>query len=210
MIVTVYEIDLSAHNADVFLPFLSEEDKALLSFYLFEKEKKRFAVRRGALRVVLSQILNIAPEKIQIYKGAQGKPETVGVFFNTSYAEDKLLIAVSDHGPVGIDIEKFDESFWSMEAEDAVFSNKEKFIAASLSLQMRKEYFFHVWTKKEAWLKGLGEGILKDLKTYDTQECNWHFTLLNIQKPFIASVATLTICQLQNGCFSSHLYTHLR
>lgn len=183
-----YEFDLSEYKQEAFLHLLSVEEKKRLQFYRFPREQRRFAARRALLRIVLAEWLKIEPTKILIQTNAFGKPEVEGIYFNLSHADEKLIIAISLLCPIGVDIEKKEDKKWSLEAEEFLFSHRERACAATMSAFMRKEYFFSIWTKKEAWLKAIGCGLSSDLRVFDTEAegLKRHFISLPVADPYTA------------------------
>ena len=192
MSIVFYEFDLRTYSPKDFLPLLSAEEFRHLEKSLRYDVQHRFAIGRGLLRTILGQRLGICPREVPIQIGTHGKPETSGIFFNLSHAEDRMVLALSSEGPVGIDIEKIDEHVWSEELEDFIFSIQEKQFLANISVLERKNLFFLLWTMKEAHLKEQGSGLVTDLRSVDTQDNIPHryWIRLPVALPFIAHLAT--------------------
>ena len=96
--------------------------------------------------------------------GEHGKPYIInydGIYFNISHCNDAVAVAVSDR-EVGIDVEgrrKFSDSLLQR-----AFNEEEQ--AAIHSSDDPETGFACIWTRKEAWFKWTGTGILLDhLKT---------------------------------------------
>ena len=96
--------------------------------------------------------------------GEHGKPHIInyeGIHFNISHCSEAVAVAVSD-SEVGIDVEgrrKFSDGLLQR-----AFSDDEQAIVHS-SDDPEKD-FARIWTRKEAWFKYTGTGILLDhLKT---------------------------------------------
>ena len=187
-----HELNFSKYSVEKFYHLLSLEERQRVESYPFFKEQRRFVISRGVLRIVLSQWLKNSPQQIAINTRAAGKPEVEGVHFNLSHTDEKMILAISPDGPVGVDLEKRDSKAWSEEAEELLFSSQEMKRAFMMSSENRIDYFLSVWTKKEAWLKGIGCGISSDLKQFDTENSDWHFTSLPVENSYIASLATST------------------
>ena len=190
--VIFYEGDLSRHAPEMYLPLLSTFERERSDFYLFSEERNRFVVRRGIVRTLLGIYLGKNPTEIRIWLGPWGKPEAEGVHFNTSYSGNKMVVALSKNGPLGVDLEERGGTNWSEEAESLLYSCQEKIYAANLLSEERKDYFLSIWTKKEAWLKGIGCGLIADPRAFDTEAkaSNWRFTSLAVEGTHIAFLAT--------------------
>ena len=96
--------------------------------------------------------------------GEHGKPYITnyeGIHFNISHCREAVAVGISDH-EIGIDIEgrrRFSDTLI-----ERAFSDEEKAILKDCG-DPQKE-FACIWTRKEAWFKYTGTGILMDhLKT---------------------------------------------
>lgn len=96
--------------------------------------------------------------------GEHGKPYITnyeGIHFNISHCREAVAVGISDH-EIGIDIEgrrRFSDTLI-----ERAFSDEEKAILKDCD-DPQKE-FACIWTRKEAWFKYTGTGILMDhLKT---------------------------------------------
>ena len=97
-----------------------------------------------------------------IERGAQGKPFAPalgGLEFNLSHAGSDVLLAFARGQAVGVDLERVDRRV----ALDAIaarhFAPAEARTLARLEPGLRRERFLELWTRKEAVLKALGEGL---------------------------------------------------
>jgi len=86
----------------------------------------------------------------------EGGPE-----FNISHSEDIVVLALTQHQGIGIDIEKIrpvDKDDFAGELPEIIsfYENHEA--------EQANHLFFECWTKKEAVLKGFGKGLLAPLK----------------------------------------------
>jgi 4'-phosphopantetheinyl transferase len=131
----------------------------------FELHRNRFIAGRGQLRAVLGSYLEQAPAKLQFDYGPQGKPvlanglAQAGLHFNLAHSGDLALLAVTRHGPVGIDLEQIRPLPDAGELVARFFSARENAMFSSLPAAQQPAAFFNLWTRKEAWLKATGEGI---------------------------------------------------
>ncbi len=122
----------------------------------FEKDKKRFVVCRGILRMLLAHYLSVKPGKLQFCLGEYGKPaldDTFGrggVYFNLSHSGDHALYAFTRGREIGVDIEQIRDI--SEMDKIADFSKREDEVFSSLPKSKKKEAFFNCWTRKEAFI----------------------------------------------------------
>jgi 4'-phosphopantetheinyl transferase len=119
---------------------------------------------RGALRHILAGYLGCAPAEIGFSYTAYGKPflrneEKHGLRFNLSHSEDQALLAVTRGRVVGVDIEQIRPDFATEEIAKRFFSEREWKELRGLPAAERTTAFFRCWTRKEAFIKAVGEGL---------------------------------------------------
>ncbi len=133
------------------------EDDIRAAGALFPKRFERaarFSNRRDgygviAAGVLLHRVLGIKDESAVLYT-AEGKPYLAeGPEFSISHSGARCVLAVSD-GPIGIDIEKLDES--NLVAAQAALDEEELEWISPAPL----ERFHLLWTRKESIYKALG------------------------------------------------------
>jgi len=118
-------------------------------------------------------------EIIALENGRPGLPKTAGIDFNVSHSGDMAVCALSDSS-VGCDIQLMKPTdagiakrFFSEEEKQYVFAGDDP-----LEITDR---FYRIWTRKEAYTKLTGEGILKDFKSFNVLEMSlfWEHTIGN-------------------------------
>lgn len=128
--------------------------------------------------------LNVCPEFS--YK-ANGKPylkEYPGIFFNISHCRKGIACAVCDC-PVGIDIEEIQSG---AQIRDLVLNREEK-EAVEMSEEPEVE-FTRLWTRKESFLKLIGEGIRDDMRNVLSESQGVRIdTVVNRDASYVLSVA---------------------
>lgn len=113
--------------------------------------KNTFSICRAYTKKLLSEFIEKEAEKLSFDYTKDGKPYLNGnpINFNISHSHDFGLIGISNR-PVGVDIEKIDETRnWNCIAE-FMFSKKE---IEWLKQHPSSENFYLLWTLKEARLK---------------------------------------------------------
>lgn len=131
----------------------------------FPEHCARFIAGRGLLRAVLGKCLGAEPGTLEFQYGKHGKPELTGQFaatglqFNLAHCENLALIAVARNARIGIDVERVRVLTDAGELVTRFFSPRESAAFHALSTAQQPEAFFHLWTRKEAWLKATGLGI---------------------------------------------------
>ncbi|MFF5427922.1 MULTISPECIES: 4'-phosphopantetheinyl transferase family protein [unclassified Streptomyces] len=121
------------------------------------------------LRRLLGAHLGVAPRAVVVERapcpccgGAHGRPVLAdgGPHFSLSHCEGLSLIAVAAT-PVGVDIERVPAPHLVTEAAEVLHPAESAELAA-LDGARRPAAFARVWTRKEAYLKGLGVGLGAD------------------------------------------------
>jgi 4'-phosphopantetheinyl transferase len=116
------------------------------------------------LRHILSGLLKIKPEEISYFINSHGKPEikNSSLHFNLSHSKDAFAIAISESVNVGVDLEKQNIDLNYKAIVKRFFSEAEsKYIL--FPEEQSLDRFFLLWTRKEAFLKAIGTGIISDL-----------------------------------------------
>lgn len=146
-----------------------EEERA--GRFHFDRDRRRYVVARGLLRVILGQYLRRAPASLHFRYGAHGKPHVaapeVALQFNLSHAGDVVLYAVTRRRRVGIDVERLDRLEDIASLALRVFSAREQAVFRRLPPEKRRAAFFACWTRKEAFIKAIGDGFSFPLEAFD-------------------------------------------
>ncbi|HZQ20700.1 MAG TPA: 4'-phosphopantetheinyl transferase superfamily protein [Terriglobales bacterium] len=104
------------------------------------------------------------PNKIRFFYQPNGKPELVaaqnniGLNFNLSHSKDFAIIGVTLGRRIGVDVEGY-RALEFLEIARRYFSPSEYRQLSALPLNELQKNFFACWSRKEAFLKALGEGI---------------------------------------------------
>lgn len=113
---------------------------------------------------MLAGYLEVRPGELEFAVAPGGKPALTPVQaswlrFSSSHSADLVVIAVANGVEVGVDVEGVDRRFPTDKVAKRFFSAAELADLRALSDQERVATFFAIWTRKEAYLKGLGIGI---------------------------------------------------
>jgi 4'-phosphopantetheinyl transferase len=152
---------------------LSNDEKCRADRFRFEKDKKRFIVRRGILRTILWLYLGVEPWQLQFCYGKNGKPLVAdgsnkgGIHFNLSHSEGVAIYAFTQDREIGVDIEHIHDVPDMEEIAKNFFSKRENKFFLALPKRKKREAFFNCWTRKEAFIKTLGDGLSYPLDNFD-------------------------------------------
>ena len=162
--VHLWEVDLDSFDAPA---ILSEEERARAARFRFERDRKRFVAGRTALRIVLANAVNKSPDALVFQYGPAGKPTLPGVSFNLTHSGARALIAVTGSAAVGIDLEEMRPIEDMMDTARAAFAPGEFNRWRSSAPANQLDLFYRIWTRKEAYLKAIGEGIAQRLHQFE-------------------------------------------
>lgn len=149
---------------------LSADELERAARFYFELHRQRFIVARGTLRCILGQYLDKKPADIQFVYGAQGKPaldDETPLHFNVSHSHDIALFAIAFQHEVGVDIEFMRPLDDIDQLAARTFSAHEYANWALLPESQKQVGFFNCWTRKEAFIKALGQGLAYPLTDFD-------------------------------------------
>lgn len=155
------------------LALLSEEERARAAKFHFEGDRKNFVARRSLLRAILGHYLKVEPSQITFAREERGKPRLAGpdgvarLHFNFSHSRNLALCAVCRAGPLGVDVEQLRPMPEMADITATFCSPQESALLDAAPPEKRLEVFFNLWTRKEAYLKGTGEGIAGSLAQLD-------------------------------------------
>jgi 4'-phosphopantetheinyl transferase len=159
-------LDVEEDELAHFAALIDAEERARAERFQFERDRRRFIVRRGWLRTLLGRHVGKAPERLAFTFGAYGKPELPGgLCFSQSHSGDRMMIALSDID-IGCDIEKIDETMEWQPIAESLFAPAEREALATLPKAEGRDAFFQCWARKEAFVKALGHGLSYPLEAF--------------------------------------------
>jgi 4'-phosphopantetheinyl transferase len=147
---------------------LDGDERRRAARFRFERDRRRFIVRRGRLREKLGQHAGVAPEQLSFATGAFGKPVLAGggLHFSLSHSSELMIVAIANV-EVGCDIERIDPDFEWRPVAERLFANNERTTLSTMSDTEARRGFFDCWTRKEAFLKAIGVGLSRRPDTFE-------------------------------------------
>ncbi|HEV7515505.1 MAG TPA: 4'-phosphopantetheinyl transferase superfamily protein [Thermoanaerobaculia bacterium] len=170
--VQIWSIPLDPPAAEVerLTRLLSADEHERARRFRFDVHRRRYIVGRGALRRLLGAYLGADPAGLRFGYGPRGKPELPdgrGLGFNLSNSEDLALAGFLRDREIGVDVEYLKEMDDFESIATRFFSPSEVAALAQVPRERKKEAFFNCWTRKEAYLKAVGEGLAAPLNSFD-------------------------------------------
>lgn len=152
---------------------LSADERSRAGRFAFERDRRRYVAARGRLRQLLGERLGVAPESLQFVYNPHGKPALArrpgqrDLRFNVAHCGEVAAYAFAGGREVGVDVEAVRELPDADDIAMRFFSRRERAAYMRLPAQERPQGFFNCWTRKEAFIKALGEGLSHPLEAFD-------------------------------------------
>ncbi len=153
------------------ISLLSFEEIHEANTFFLKKDYRRYQISHGIKRLILAKYLNTSPKSIIFDCNNYGKPvialwqNPLNLQFNISHSNNLILMAITIKDDIGIDVEYNQKELCENELISAICSSKEQLFFSNLNdTQEKKMAFYRCWTRKEAYLKAIGIGLITNLK----------------------------------------------
>ncbi len=132
-------------------------------------DRARFRVARGWLRRLLAAELGCTPGEVSFLVDEGGKPRVAGakLRFSAARSQGVALYAISWRMEVGVDVEAIRASTDVEGLAERFFTRGEQRALAALAPERRVRGAHECWTRKEAYVKGIGAGVSFPLNTFE-------------------------------------------
>jgi 4'-phosphopantetheinyl transferase len=164
--VHVWSLELR-NDADALESLLSDDELERADRFHFERDRRRYVTGRGLVRTVLARYLGRDPVSLAFRYGPYGRPELAELPFNVSHSGDLALVAVGLQPDIGVDIERLRPEPAEEQVAERFFSPNEVAALRSLPRADQPRAFLACWTRKEAFIKALGNGLSLALDSFD-------------------------------------------
>ena len=153
---------------ETFRALLTDDELKRADRFVAALDRRRFAVGRGRLRLILGRYLDRDPASIRFTQNPHGKPGLADgpLRFNLSHSGSLMLLAVTRDRELGVDIEQIRPDFGGEAIANRFFAPAEVESLLGLPPEARTPAFFHGWTRKEAYIKAQGKGLALPLDEF--------------------------------------------
>lgn len=150
---------------DVAFDLLTSNERNRALRILSATRQTRFIAAHAGLRLILADSLNVPPVDVVVAEQPLGKPVVLAdkaVHFSHSYSGDRVLVGCSAV-EIGVDLELLQDFNWQEVSDQMLHPEERAWLQNNAS---GLDAFYKIWTLKEAYLKGLGTGLAKDLDSF--------------------------------------------
>jgi 4'-phosphopantetheinyl transferase len=148
---------------------LADDERMRADRFRFGHLRESFVIAHGVLRHLLGRYLGVRPSELRFTYGSKGKPAVIsesGLEFNMSHSGRMALVAMTRRRPIGVDIEEIRPLSGMSKIAESFFGPEEASEIFSLPEAERELAFFSCWTRKEAYIKAIGEGLSAPLDRF--------------------------------------------
>ncbi len=148
---------------------LDESERARASAFLSGRDRQRFTIAHGAMRILAGRELATRPAALSWTPGPHGKPELAppwsGLHTSLSHSGDLIAAAIAAGLPVGVDIQHLVPGLDAVGLAARFFPPDESgHVAAGRDASARAARFAQLWARKEAVVKAAGGRLWPNLR----------------------------------------------
>jgi len=187
----IWHIDLDQPLGDL-ADLLSPDEIQRAERIIQEQDRNRFVRARGAVRTIIGNQLGQSAALLEFGVGEHGKPfiqqPESGLEFNLTHSGGRGMLALSENGPVGVDLERIRSRPSHLKVAQRIFSADCYQQLSALPVDQLAAAFTERWTEFEARAKLHGAGIF----SAQAEQDGIHITHFSPLDGWLACIATLT------------------
>lgn len=165
--------DQTGIDDNLYITFLSKSEINRIGKFRFAKDRRRFIICRGLLRILLSYYLKADAQNLRITRECKGKPildlkyHNTKMHFNISHSSFHALFAFSWNRRIGVDLELLNAFDDIEQVALNCLTKRELAFCNSVPKKHWAAAFYSCWTRKEAYVKATGDGFQCDPNEVD-------------------------------------------
>ena len=181
-------LTISPEEISLLHTLLSTDELQRAERLLDRRKAQDFIVGRGRLRQILGFYLSADPPAIALACGKHGKPALTSnaLQFNLSHSGAWAILALHADAAIGVDLERIDPALDYAALAARFFTAHENALLLATPMAQRRRRFYRLWTRKEALLKGQGQGFSVAAKE---AEGDWQCQAFWLGPGYVGSVA---------------------
>jgi 4'-phosphopantetheinyl transferase len=165
-------LDLAPGEVASLSTSLAEDERERAARFRLEGHRQRFVAAHGALRSILALYLGCPATTLRFGRASRGKPllvhpvSALDLRFNLAHSGALAVCVLAQGTEVGADVEAIRSLPDAHRMAARFFSAREQAALQELPPGERDQAFFLAWTRKEAYLKALGDGLARPLSSF--------------------------------------------
>src|SRR3990167_2232998 len=168
----IWYIDVAKHLSEIakLYQLLTPEEQTRANKFKFDKDRQQCIIARAYLRIILSHYVAIPATKFRFTAAQQGKlylENFPDLQFNVTHSNNIILYAVTYQESIGIDVEDETRVVEYYDLAKRFFAAHEAKALQTLTEDVLRQAFYKIWTKKEAFIKAVGEGLSFPLQDFE-------------------------------------------
>ena len=172
--VSLEYVDLTSNlqHESAALALLDADERQRAARFKSRNARRNFVLCRSALRMSLCKTLQCESNDLRLTSTRNEKPRAfvrgneISYGFNVSHTNGHGLLAFTEHGRIGVDIENWNVRHDIDGEIRKVFSRSEQRRLKFESSERKEETFLLLWTLKEAFIKATGDGFRADTTAF--------------------------------------------
>lgn len=163
------DLDLTPDALAACYALLDQTERDRARGYRFARDRDRYVARRGQLRSLLAAEVDRPAFALRIIEDSLGRPflaDYPDLYFNLSHSNGRALFAIGHGFPVGCDLEWRNPELACPKVAARLFAPAECAALDALPPEQWVAGFYNVWTRKEAFVKAIGQGLSYPLDTF--------------------------------------------
>jgi 4'-phosphopantetheinyl transferase len=205
--VHLWRVDLKAIRGDEsrWQPVLSSDEAARAARFHFDADRQRYTATRAWLRTILASYLQTEAKQFSFSYSKKEKPSLAqayaqsGIAFNVSHSGELALLAFARGREIGVDVEQVRENRDLEAIARRFFSANEQAQLFALPADERPAAFYRCWTRKEAYIKAVGDGLSLPLSQFDVALAAGHNDALLATRPEQSEAAKWRLQEVSTG-----------
>ena len=151
------------------LACLSPDERCRYARFRFARHARAFARRRSALRLLIADRTGLDPREVRFRYSPHGRPSLhpPGPELGASHSHVLALVALGDQRRLGVDLERLRPVDDAADLARRFFAPGEQAALATIPEPGRSAAFLRCWTRKEAYLKAVGDGLSMPLDSFE-------------------------------------------
>jgi 4'-phosphopantetheinyl transferase len=202
-------LEATAAAFDRLQAVLDPEEILRANRFRFAEHRRAFVIARGVLRCLLARYSGTPRRDVRFSYGLRGKPalrNDRALRFNVSHSGHLVLYGFALDRELGVDIEQHRDMSDLVDVAKRFFAPAEVSTLLSLPPNERSAAFFRCWTRKESFVKAVGDGLSIPLDSFQVslrpdepaaivdvagrKEANWCLTDVTPVERYSAALVT--------------------